>query len=119
MRNMSFALTTKQMRERTKFVTRRMGWRFLKPGDKVQAVVKSQGLKKGEKVEAICVIEIVSVKREQLRALTDGDMSYGFAQIFLEGLALDYTPHSFVRMFCRVNKCEPSDRITRIEFKYV
>jgi len=50
MRNMSFFLTTDQIRNKTKTVTRRDGWLFLKPGDIVQACVKCQGLKKGEKI---------------------------------------------------------------------
>ena len=46
MRNLSFALTTRQMRDRSKTVTRRRGdyyARVLKPGDLVCAVEKSQG----------------------------------------------------------------------------
>lgn len=35
MRNMSFALTTKQIINRTKTITRRFGWWFLRPGDKI------------------------------------------------------------------------------------
>ena len=68
MRNMSFALTTEQIRARTKTVTRRLGWEFLKPGDLVQAVVKCQGLKKGEKVEPLAELRIVAVRRESLNA---------------------------------------------------
>jgi hypothetical protein len=52
-RNISFALTTAQVRARTKTVTRRVGWTFLKPGDLLQPVVKCRGLKKGERVEKI------------------------------------------------------------------
>lgn len=32
-RNMSFSMTTEAVRNRTKTVTRRLGWEFLKPGD--------------------------------------------------------------------------------------
>jgi len=49
-RNMSFAMTTKQVRNQTKTVTRRFGWWFLKAGDIVQPVEKAMGLKKGEKI---------------------------------------------------------------------
>ena len=45
-RNMSFAMTTEQIRARTKTVTRRFGWWFLKAGDQVWAVEKAMGLKK-------------------------------------------------------------------------
>lgn len=50
MRNISFALTTPQFKSRSKDVTRRIGWWFLKPGDVVMGVEKGMGLKKGEKV---------------------------------------------------------------------
>ena len=66
MRNMSFSATTEQIRNGTKTVTRRLGWTFLKPGDVVMACVKCQGLKKGEKVEKIRPIRIVSVRKEPL-----------------------------------------------------
>ena len=51
-RNMSFAMTTEQVRNQTKTVTRRQGWRFLNAGDILQPVVKGMGLKKGEKKES-------------------------------------------------------------------
>ena len=35
-RNMSFSMTTGPFRARTKTVTRRFGWWFLKPGDVVK-----------------------------------------------------------------------------------
>ena len=48
MRNMSYAMTTQQIIDETKDVTRRLGWADLRPGDRVQACEKCQGLKKGE-----------------------------------------------------------------------
>jgi hypothetical protein len=53
MRNMSFSLTTPQVYAGTKTVTRRLGWRFAKAGQRVCAVEKGMGLKKGEKVKRI------------------------------------------------------------------
>jgi hypothetical protein len=50
-RNMSFMLTTEQVRNQTKDVTRRLKWLFLKSGDILNAVVKGIGLKKGETVK--------------------------------------------------------------------
>jgi hypothetical protein len=64
MRLMSFSLTTPQILARTKTVTRRMGWTFLRPGDLVQAIEKGQGLKKGEHVKRLAVLRIVDVRRE-------------------------------------------------------
>ena len=68
-RHMSFSMTTAQFRARTKTVTRRFGWWFLKPGDLVMGVEKSQGLKKGEKVVRLGLIRIVSVRTEPLKVL--------------------------------------------------
>ena len=112
MRHMSFALTTAQVREQTKTVTRRLGWANAAPGMLVQPIVKGQGLKKGERVEKIGgPILIVDVRREELSAITPCDVAReGFA-----GMA----PLEFAAMFCQHNGCDLTDRITRIEFEYV
>lgn len=112
MRNMSFAMTTQQVRSRVKTVTRRFGWWFLKPGDRVRAVVKGMGLKKGEKIEEICVIEIVSTRVESLNEITQEDcVKEGFAEMI---------PFDFVAMICKHYKgAVPKTIINRIEFKYV
>lgn len=56
-RNISFALTTPQFRARTKWVTRRLGWLFLKPGDTLMGVEKGMGLKiNGETVWPIILV---------------------------------------------------------------
>lgn len=120
-RNMSFSLTTPQVRARTKTVTRRLGWYFLKPGEVVQAIEKGQGLKKGKHVSRLCLIRIVSTRIEPLRAMTD-DLDYGFAETsregFLEGDPKHF-PSEFVSMFCNHNRCSPSMRVNRIEFEYL
>jgi hypothetical protein len=48
MRNISFSITRFQFCDRTKTVTRRLGWAKLKPGDVLMGVEKAMGLKKGE-----------------------------------------------------------------------
>ena len=114
MRNMSFALTTAQIRNRTKTVTRRLGWRNAKRGDVVQPVVKGQGIPKGGKVEKIGgPIRFIRVEREPLALILgrDGDVAR-------EGFA-DMSAVDFVNMFCDHNGCEPDDHVTRIEFEYV
>src|SRR4051812_32985645 len=64
-RNISFALTTEQVRNRTKTVTRRIGWAFLQPGDLLQPIEKGQGIQKGGKVVRIGgPIRVVSVSGE-------------------------------------------------------
>ncbi len=121
MRNMSFALTTAQVRTGTKTVTRRTGWTFLKPGDLVRPVVKSQGLKRGEKVEVIrAPLRIVSVSREALERLGVEEV-YGRPECAREGFGDDPVlcrPQDFIEFFCRTHACRAEDLITRIEFEY-
>jgi hypothetical protein len=114
MRNMSFRLTTDQVRNQTKTVTRRVGWKGAKVGDIVQPVVKGQGLKKGEKVEKIgAPIRFVSVEREPL-----GRMLGREGEASREGFPM-MSSIGFVNMFCEHNGCDPDDEITRIEFEYL
>jgi len=111
MRNMSFMLTTPQVLARTKTVTRRCGWTFLKPGDRLQAIEKGQGLKKGETVRRLAVIRVVSVRREPLSAITHQD-------VLREGFH-SWATTDFVSFFCGSHKgCTPTTVITRIEFDY-
>lgn len=73
MRNISFALTTPQFLDGSKDVTRRMGWKSLKCGDQLCAVKKGMGLKPGEQIERLGVIEVVSVRRGRLEDITYDD----------------------------------------------
>lgn len=118
MRNMSFALTTDQVRAQTKDVTRRMGWLFLKPGDLIQPVVKGMGLKPGEKIERIGPpVRVLSTKREPLDAIARYP-NEGFTETRREGFP-NMTPAAFIEMFCPAHKgCQPRTVITRIEFSY-
>lgn len=122
MRNMSFALTTQQIMDGTKTVTRRLGWLHLKPGDQVRPVKKCMGLRPGEKLDVLRdPLTIVSVRREPLRMLMD-DTDYGFRECVLEGFGEhpDYRwPSVFVEMFCATHKgCTRDTVVTRIEFAY-
>ena len=110
-RNMSFAITTLQVQNRSKDVTRRFGWWFLKPGDVVNVVEKAQGLKKGEKLKRLGQIRIKSVRREPLNAITAEDVAR-------EGFP-DWCPEQFVDMLVQHNKVEPTKHCNRIEFEYL
>ncbi len=110
-RNMSFALTTEQFNNRTKTVTRRAGWQFLKAGDVVQGCKKCMGLKPGEKLERLGLIRIIDVRREPLDAIKKDD-------VIREGFP-DYTVSSFVLMFCLHMKGGPGQFVTRIEYEYL
>lgn len=110
-RNMSFAMTTNQVNERSKDVTRRFGWWFLKPGDTIQAVEKAMGLKKGEKVQRLGLIEVVSTRSEPLSAITQDD-------VIREGFPA-WTPEQFIQMLVDHYRVDPSREVNRIEFRYV
>lgn len=121
MRNMSFMLTTKQVRDGTKTVTRRPGWKFLKPGDRVMACVKCQGLGAGGKIERIREIEILSNRREPLATMLDFPRQYLYAQeeMIREGFP-GRDPAEFALMFCKMYKgMTLLIPISRIAFKYV
>lgn len=111
MKHMSFSATVPQMRARTKSVTRRLGWETLESGEVVMAVVKGQGLKKGEKVEKIHAIEITRVTFERLNTITRGEVAReGFPEMGVSG---------FIKKFCEMNSCADNALVTRIAFKHL
>ena len=82
---------------------------MLKPGDTVTLCEQVQGLKKGEHPVCITGIEIVSVRRERLDAITPEDVA-------AEGFP-GWSPEQFIKFFCDSHKgCAPSTMITRIEW---
>lgn len=112
MRNMSFFITQDQIRAFEKYVTRRLGWWFLKPGDMVQPIVKGQGLKKGEHVDRIGgPVIIISTGPERLDNITQ-------KECVLEGFP-NRAPAQFIEAFCKMNHCKPDTVINRIEFEYM
>lgn len=121
---MSFALTTDQIRRREKTVTRRLGWQHLKPGTLIRAVVKCQGLRKGEAMQPLAVLCVVGVRRERLDELTERSFGYGRHELDREGFPsddpIDKRCRRWVRMFCETHPgCTPETEVTRIEFRYV
>ena len=111
MKNMSFSMTTKQVKEERKTQTRRTGWKDLKPGEKVCAIEKGQGLKKGEKIKRLKILSIKKVEFEPLNNITEEDViEEGFPEM---------KRSEFIEMFCKANKCHPSTEITKITFGYV
>jgi hypothetical protein len=111
-RNMSFALTTEQIKNRTKTVTRRFGWWFLKQHDPLNAVEKAMGLKKGEQLIHLAKIRIVSARGEPLSAITQDDcIKEGFP---------DLTPDDFIEMILKHYKIRYRNAFcNRIEFEYI
>lgn len=118
MRNISFSMTKDQVRARTKTVTRRLGWDFLKPGDVLQGCEKCQGLGKGGKIVKLCRIRVTDVRQEPLSRMVE-DIFYGGAEVTAEGFP-NLPPAGFVRLFCASHKgCKPNSIVTRIEFEYL
>jgi hypothetical protein len=114
---MSFTLTTHQVRSRTKFVTRRLGWKRLKPGDVIQACEKCMGLKKGETVVRLAMISVLNVRIEPLHMMAV-HKQYGDREAALEGFP-HLTGAQFVQMFVQHSGCGITEPVTRIEFEYV
>ncbi len=110
-RNMSFALTTAQVRARQKTVTRRLGWGGLKPGELFWAVEKAMGLKPGEKIVRLALLRCVSNRAERLKDIDADDVKReGFPGM---------TAKQFLEMFCEHMNCAPDTSVQRIEFEYV
>ena len=112
MRNMAVTYTLDAVRERRKTVTRRKGWTFLKPGDRLRLVEKGMGLKKGERVVPVATVEVVSVKREPLLLVARS------GEVEREGF-LNMTAVEFIAAFFTPQNIKPSDLVTRIEWRYV
>lgn len=112
---MSVSLTEDAVRERRKTVTRRLGWASLKPGTKLTLCRKVMGRRRPdgtvEPLVRIAEVEVVSVRREQLDAITQDDVER-------EGFP-DMTAAAFVEFFCEAMKCRPDRWVTRIEWKYL
>lgn len=109
---MSVSLTEQAVVERRKTVTRRLGWRFLRPGDRLTLCRKVMGRKPGEPLVRLAEVEVVSVRREILGAINEEDVE-------LEGFA-DTSPAEFVRFFCEhMGVYDDGQHVTRIEWRYL
>jgi hypothetical protein len=127
MRRMSFALTTDAVRAQTKTVTRRLGWTFLKPGDRLLAVDKIRT----KNAQRLSVIEVVSVSREPLGDIEQLSIEDGRAEVRREGSPLppdhrcgrcngEYhdCPSCFANIFLKLGAARCTI-VTRIEFRYI
>jgi hypothetical protein len=131
-RLMSVSHTADAVVERRKTVTRRLGWRFLKPGDRLTLCRKVMGRKPGEPLERLAEVEVVSVRREPIMQMTDADVP-------LEGVAM-FDEHGHRRFLEWYDDGQPTasawvtwwlwqfaprgfnpymDDVTRIEWRYL
>jgi hypothetical protein len=126
-RQMSVSLTEAAVVDRSKTVTRRLGWRFLRPGDRLTLCRKVMGRRRPdgtvEPLVRLADVEVVSVRRERLWDITDEDIAR-------EGVPVDLfdewrvdtglpTPEAWVRWFAYAMGCRPDDEVTRIEWRYL
>jgi hypothetical protein len=110
-RLMSVSFTEQAVRDRTKTVTRRKGWRFLRPGERITLCRKVMGRKFGEPLVRIVDVEVVDVRRERLADITDDDVAR-------EGFP-DMSREEFIRrFFVEAQGIRPDDTVTRIEWVY-
>ena len=119
---MSVAFTEQAVIERRKTVTRRKGWLFVKPGDRLTLCRKVMGRKKGEPLVRIAEVEVVDVRREPLRRMLN-DADYGFDETAREGFPGTHPaswPSVFVeRYFIDAQGMNADDEVTRIEWRYL
>ena len=130
-RLMSVAFTAEQVIARQKTVTRRKGWwtdkhgkRLLQPGDTLTLCRKVMGRKPGEPLERLADVEVIDVRRESLELLTypkpnTAEWGYAWAEVEREGFP-HMGPALFVhRYFTEAQGIDPSDDVTRIEWRYL
>jgi len=120
-RLMSVRFTEQAVRDRVKTVTRRKGWVFLKPGDRLTLVRKAMGRKPGEPLVRIAEVEVVDVRREPLGMVLPswGRWDYGAKEMALEGFP-GVDPAEFVRrFFTEAQGVSEDDSVTRIEWTYL
>ena len=112
MRLMSVSLTEQQVRERRKPVTRRLGWKDLRAGERLMLCLKVMGLRLGERIVRMTPVEVVSVWREPLSVIAAEDVA-------AEGFP-DWTPAELVEFLCRTRAgCNRDTEVTRIEWRYL
>jgi hypothetical protein len=118
-RLMSVAFTEQAVRDRTKTVTRRKGWLFAKPGDRITLCRKVMGRKPGEPLERIVDVQIVHVQRHPLCDLLTADPQEARDEVTLEGFP-GMEPDEFVqRYFLDAQGMGLCDEVTRIEWRYL
>lgn len=111
-RLMSVAYTEQAVLDRSKTVTRRLGWLHAKPGDRLTLCRKVMGRKPGEPLVRLVDVEVVTVTRERLDTITADDVAReGFPGM---------TPAEFIdRFFVQAQGIGPDQPVTRIEWRYL
>lgn len=115
-RLMSVSLTEEAVAARAKTVTRRLGWKFLQPGDQLTLCRKVMGRRHPDgtvdPLVRLADVEVVSVRREPLAAITPDDVR-------AEGIHTTATPSEWARWYASTMGCQPDTIVTRIEWRYL
>jgi hypothetical protein len=111
-RLMSVSMTEDAVRRRAKTVTRRKGWAYLRPGDRLTLCRKVMGRKPGEPLVRIVDVQVVSVRREPLERITAEDVAR-------EGFPGMSACEFIQRFFVDAQGIQPGDEVTRIEWAYI
>jgi hypothetical protein len=109
---MAVSLTEAQVRDRAKTVARPPGRPVLRPGDRITLYREVPGRHPGETLDRVAAVEVVSVRREPLDAITAADLTAeGFPRM---------TPAEYVLHFRATHRgCTPQTEITRIAWRYL
>lgn len=110
-RLMSVSHTAEQVEARAKTVTRRLGWAMLREGDTLTLCRKVMGRKKGEPLERLAEVEVISVREERLWLIEAEDVAR-------EGFP-DWSVEEFVEFFCSAFKVQPWAVVRRIEWRFL
>ncbi len=118
-RLMSVSLTEQAVLDRTKTVTRRLGWLFLKPGDRLTLCRKVMGRRPGEPLVRLAEVRVVSVRRESLAYISDAEViKEGFAHL-VDPVHPQRGAIAFAVWFADTFHCDSDERVTRIEWEYL
>lgn len=111
-RLMSVSHTADAVIERRKTVTRRRGWRMLRPGDRLTLCRKVMGRKPGEPLERLAEVEVINVRRERLDDMRDADIDR-------EGVRGLPTVEDWIDWYAMAFGVAADDLVTRIEWRYL
>jgi hypothetical protein len=123
---MSVSHTEQAVRDRTKTVTRRLGWAFLRPGDTLTLCRKVMGRKAGEPLLRLAEVEVVDVRRVPLYDIDLEDVeaegvppaTYNGGDLHVAGCD-DCAPVAWYEWFARTMRVPITAEVTRIEWRYL
>lgn len=111
-RLMSVSHTEPQVVDRSKTVTRRKGWTFLKPGDRLTLCRKVMG-RQGAPLVRLAEVVVVHVHRGPL-----SEIHQDIADPAREGFP-SWSPGEFIEFFCQTFGGDEDQAVTRIEWRYL